>query len=76
MSFLQKFLHFLLPVSLFAVMEADSKRWFLVCDTCGFKRSVWELGGIRYKAASAGKMSYRTCPQCLQRRWFKWEKQS
>lgn len=74
MSLIQRFLHFILPASLFASMEAESKQWFIVCQTCGFKKSVWDMGGIRYKAASAGKVSYYKCPQCMQRRWFKWTK--
>ena len=74
MSLLQRFFAWILPASLFAAMESESKKWTLICKTCGYKKSVWDLGGIRYKASSIGKRLYRTCPVCQERRWFKYEK--
>jgi hypothetical protein len=32
-----------------AAMEAESRRWVMTCP-CGFETSIWEMGGIRYKA--------------------------
>jgi len=27
----------------------ESKSWHFVCKTCGYKKSVYDSGGIRYK---------------------------
>ena len=55
--------------------EQDSKHWFLVCDTCGHKRSYWAVGGIRHKAAGTGKSIRTLCSRCgvkrcFETRWF------
>lgn len=43
-------------------MEEESKQWKFKCD-CGKEWSIWDMGGIRYKAA--GNPSIRVkCPQC------------
>ena len=31
-------------------MEAHSRAWKLVCSACGGKTSIWDAGGIRWKA--------------------------
>ena len=52
-------------------MEADSRAWMMRCS-CGFARSIWELGGIRWKAnRKALTFSYMQCPQCGKRSWHK-----
>jgi ribosomal protein S27E len=33
-----------------AEMEAESRTWMVRCRKCGNERSVWEMGGLRYKA--------------------------
>jgi hypothetical protein len=30
-------------------MRAESLRWMIRCE-CGFERSMWEVGGVRWKA--------------------------
>jgi hypothetical protein len=40
------------------------------CEACGFERSVWESGGIRYKAAGKPRI-YRRCAHCGQSSWNK-----
>jgi hypothetical protein len=32
-------------------MEAESRAWKARCEVCRSERSVWDLGGIRWKAA-------------------------
>jgi ABC-type phosphonate transport system ATPase subunit len=54
-------------------VEAESRRWHLVCPECGWSRSYWDLGGVRYKAASKGKRTLARCPQCDRRRWMRTE---
>jgi predicted RNA-binding Zn-ribbon protein involved in translation (DUF1610 family) len=53
-----------------ARMEADSRMWMVQCPNCGYERSIWELGGIRYKAAGNPRRLMR-CPNCGQIRWHK-----
>jgi hypothetical protein len=44
-------------------MEAESRGWKLKCK-CGHETDYWEIGGIRYKAASRGKKMLIRCPTC------------
>lgn len=53
-----------------AAMEAHSRAWLVQCPKCGFERSIWDLGGIRYKATGNSRMFGR-CPQCGKRSWHK-----
>lgn len=66
MSTLQKFFLAVLPQSWGESMRADSQRWQFRCCTCGWTRSVWDAGGIRWKAHSAGKRTMMRCLQCKQ----------
>ena len=54
-----------------AAAEADSKAWLIVCPHCGFSRSVWETGGVRYKAAGENKRMRMSCPNCGQAGWHR-----
>lgn len=70
MNGLQKFMLFVLPLRRWkeaAVVE--SKEWMCRCTVCGFERSVWEAGGIRFKAFG-NKREYQSCPECKKGRWF------
>ena len=69
MSLFQRLFKAILPPRWAASMEADSRSWMVRCR-CGFARSVWELGGIRWKAAGEPRW-YRRCPQCGERSWHK-----
>lgn len=51
-------------------MEAESRTWMVQCPTCHFERSVWETGGIRYKAAGNPRRLMR-CPNCMRLGWHK-----
>ena len=64
----QKIARALLPSKLFAAMEAESRQWKRECPACGFALSVWELGGIRYKAAGMPRRLAR-CPNCGESGW-------
>ena len=37
-------------------------------SNCGFSRSVWEMGGVRYKAAGTARRAMR-CPNCGKMGW-------
>ena len=70
MSFVQKLFTKLAGPDLAARMEADSRLWMVQCARCGYERSIWEMGGIRYKAAGTSR-SYMRCLQCGKRNWHK-----
>ena len=71
MSPLQRFFVRILPRRWAESMEADSRLWMMRCS-CGFARSIWELGGIRWKAAGQPRtFSFMKCSQCGKRSWHK-----
>ena len=53
-----------------AAMEAHSRAWLVQCPHCGLERSIWDLGGIRYKAAGTPRMLV-SCPSCRRSGWHK-----
>jgi hypothetical protein len=67
MSLGQRCFKALLPERWFAALEADSRCWMIQCR-CGHEHSVWDAGGIRYKAAGKPRW-YLRCPQCHERSW-------
>ena len=68
MSGTQRLFTRFVPKSWAASMEAESRQWMVKCPNCGFERSVWELGGIRWKAAGNARQRLR-CPTCGQMGW-------
>ena len=56
-----------------AAAVAQSKAWRAVCPNCGYSRSVWEMGGVMYKAAGTTRRLI-TCPNCGQTSWHAYEK--
>jgi len=64
MSPIQRLILRLVPHSWAIGMEAESRRWIVSCP-CGYEQSIWDLGGIRWKATGSTKM-WRRCPQCGQ----------
>ena len=69
MSSYHRFFAAILPPRWMNAMEADSRLWMVRCP-CGFARSVWDLGGIRYKAVGNPHW-FRKCPHCGHRSWHK-----
>lgn len=51
-----------LPASLAEAIESESRHWMLVCP-CGREVSVWDSGGVRYKARGTPSVRAR-CPKC------------
>jgi hypothetical protein len=62
MSRVQKIVKALLPRRWSAAMETESRAWIMICP-CGHETSVWDAGGIRYKAAGNPTRRHR-CPHC------------
>lgn len=69
MSFIQRFLMAVFPPAWAKDMHAESQKWKLAC-ACGCERSVWELGGVRWKA-KGNPRRWMVCPQCGQGSWHK-----
>jgi ribosomal protein L37E len=70
LSLVQRIARALVSARMFAAMEEASRKWTVECPHCGFGRSVWELGGIRYKAAGTPRQHGR-CLQCGRNGWHK-----
>lgn len=68
MTLTQKFVTTVLPKSWSQAIQAESQRWLLRCPACGDVRSIWDVGGVRFKARSTGKVVRIWCPQCGQTR--------
>ena len=49
-------------------MQRDSQVWRVRCCTCNHSTSIWDAGGIRWKALSVGKRIMIRCRQCNQLR--------
>jgi hypothetical protein len=70
MSWFQQVLTKLFPPSWSASMEAESREWMVRCRACGFERSLWELGGVRWKRKGSGRTwTWGRCPNCGKRGW-------
>jgi hypothetical protein len=54
----------LLPKRWSDAMRADSHNWLLTCPVCGTVRTVWDIGGVRYKGYSRGKVTGVYCTTC------------
>jgi hypothetical protein len=48
-------------------MEEESRRWNMRCP-CGGQISVWDAGGLRYKAAGNPRRKW-VCAACGERTW-------
>lgn len=60
----QLFFTKILPAKWANDMRAESESWRIRCLECGASRTVWEAGGIRWRAASKGKRTIVGCSQC------------
>jgi hypothetical protein len=65
MTFLQKLMSAVLPKGWAKEMQKESRNWMVRCTTCGFERSVWDSGGVRWKAKGNPKFKAE-CIACLQ----------
>ncbi len=57
----------MVPTTWADAMERESCRWMLSCP-CGFEASVWDLGGIRWKARGKKRVLLR-CRSCGKISW-------
>jgi transposase-like protein len=68
LSFVQRLAKAFTSAERFAAMEAESRAWIAKCPNCGSERSIWALGGIRYKAAGNPQRRMR-CRNCGEAGW-------
>lgn len=66
-SLIRKLVLKIVPRAVAEDMEAHSRTWMLRCP-CGHERSVWDIGGIRWKAVGNSKNLLR-CPSCGKLTW-------
>jgi rRNA maturation endonuclease Nob1 len=63
MTRIQRLALLLLPKRLAGEIETESRAWHLRCTGCGEEVSVWDVGGVRFKAK--GNPRYRrACVHC------------
>jgi hypothetical protein len=68
MSRTQRLITRFAPRSWAASMEAESREWMVRCPSCGHERSIWEVGGIRWKATRSQRTwTWLQCPGCGKR---------
>jgi transposase-like protein len=67
MSFVQKLFKALLSKEKAEAMETESREWMLECPACKHETSVWDIGGIRYKASVSTRGSVLRCQKCGER---------
>lgn len=68
MSRTQRFFMWLMPQSIGQAMEQESRQWMMRCKDCGGEISVWDAGGVRYKAAGR-PWRMRACAKCGRSTW-------
>lgn len=73
MTWIQAALMKLLPSRWGESLRRESEGWKIVCNHCGASRSVWQAGGIRWKAKSKGKRVLVHCDRCGRNRWARVE---
>lgn len=69
-SRIQRFFTRLVDAETAAAMEAHSRAWLVECPHCRHVRSIWELGGLRYKATGKPRTYFR-CPRCGRGGWHR-----
>lgn len=67
-SWTQRLIGKLVPRSWTTAMEAESRAWMVRCRACGYERSIWDLGGIRWKATGS-KLTWSRCANCGKWGW-------
>ena len=74
MALVQTLLTSVLPADMARRMEEESRAWVMRCPE-GHEVSVWDAGGVRYKARGRPTRLHR-CKQCGKLRMMKLYKRS
>ena len=70
MTFVQKITMALLPKEWAEKVKLESQGWMLQCPSCQREISVWEAGGVRYKATNKVKR-LGWCSRCGKNMWLR-----
>lgn len=68
MSLLRSTILSIVPESWAARMEAESRQWIMRCTTCDTEVSIWDAGGLRWKA-SGNPLRRSFCQSCGRKTW-------
>jgi uncharacterized Zn finger protein len=71
---LRRFFRFVLPKRAFDAIRAGTREWLIECP-CGYRRDLWEVGGIRYRPAGEPRRLLR-CPSCGHVAWHRLRKKT
>lgn len=63
MAILRNCILALMPRSWRASAEAATREWRVICPNCGSTNTLWDLGGLRWKATGS-KVWPRRCGAC------------
>lgn len=63
LSTAQRLLRAILPGRWFEQIEAESREWIMTCSQCGAQRSIWDAGGVRWKAKGE-RVFHARCTSC------------
>ncbi|WP_420627740.1 hypothetical protein [Candidatus Leptofilum sp.] len=73
MTVAQRLILTLLPRPWATAVVQESRQWHMQCR-CGHTLSVWDVGGIRFKAKGTPRRLWH-CSECGQRTWHRLVKQ-
>lgn len=63
LSTTQRIVKFFVSKTKFEAMQQESEKWKFKCEECQKETSIWDIGGIRYKAKGNLKMKIK-CSNC------------
>ena len=66
----------LMPKPMKADAEDESRHWVTTCPRCQQPFSVWDTGGIRYKATSMRGVTLVRCPHCARNSFVRFERKT
>ncbi len=65
----QKLMKKISSESYFTAAMEESEKWRFTCE-CGKESSIWEIGGVRYKAKGS-PVKFLKCPHCEKKSMMK-----
>ncbi len=65
-----------MPMPMKAEAEDESRRWIATCPRCQEQFSVWDTGGMRYKATAMRGVTLVRCPKCARNSFVRSERKN
>jgi RNase P subunit RPR2 len=56
--------------------EDESRHWVTTCPRCQQPFSVWDTGGVRYKATGGVRITLVRCPHCGKNSFVRFERKT